>query len=781
MTEEQDKKIKMVNRQLFLFAVCFGFGIALGRCCRLEAPVWLAVAAAAAAFNGACLFKKGRVLTAAVLACAVLGGAFWFQLSRSAEGLYDGLAGQTVQGKGTIVTYPRSNENSTVLVVGVEELSYTGGEITGIKKLMLKAQKADGELCLPGASVHFNGEWSLPRGPRNPGEFDYRDYLANQEIFYQVDCRHAGIKLAEEGGGLRAVAARGRQKISACLARILPERERGLLLGLLFGDVSAVSGDDWEGYQRAGVVHLFAVSGFNVAFVLGVASFFLSFLGTGPLGRMLLGTPVLVGYYFLVGWSASIVRASLMAFLGMLALFAGRKRDVYTSIGVAALVILLLCPGELFQAGFQLSFAVTAGIVHLAPFLEKRGLGKALASTLAAQLAAAPLVAYYFNLLSLVAPLLNIIAVSVSGLATVLGLAGCLLTWLAPPLAEPLFLTAGGIVYFLSELVLKAASWEWAALLLPTPSLGTVVICCLVLLLLPYWLYLAPLWRWLPAWWKFFSCALLLAGLLSCCWPGARRMEVVFLDVGQGDCIFIRTPSGRTVLVDGGGTPDSAYQVGKKTVRPYLRRRGIGKIDLAVMSHSDLDHSEGLMELISCLRVGTFLMPPRNENDRVEEEIARLCRERKIPLGQLAAGERIDFGDGVVLETLHPAKGDKTTGNDHSLVLKVVFQETEWLLTGDIENAAIEKILAHPSRLASDVLKLPHHGSATSYSPAFYREVAPKVVVVSAGLKTHPHQEVVEYFRKRGVPCFVTRERGAVITESDGRTLRVRAVVPGKS
>ena len=375
-----------------------------------------------------------------------------------------------------------------------------------------------------------------------------------------------------------------------------------------------------------------------------------------------------------------------------------------------------------------------------------------------------------------------------SGFATVLALVGCLLVWTVASRAEPLFLTAGSVMYLLSRIILGAAEPGWAALTVTAPPLLVIVLYYALLVFIPYYPRFRPLLYNVSAKYKLLAGLFLLLALLVSYWPQQAGMEVVFLDVGQGDSIFIKTPGGRTALIDGGGSPDSSYAVGNRVVRPYLRQRGLDKVDMMVMSHRHLDHSEGLLELLPRLSAGVFLLPvapagseetyPEDEGRHIEEELRRICGERNIPVAELSAGQRINLEEQVYIDVLHPAGGDQTGSNNHSLVLQVVYKNVKWLLTGDIEQQAIEKIIARHVNLASDVLKLPHHGSISSYSPAFYERVNPRVAVASVGfnLFSQPHPQVTAYFRERGIPLYTTAENGAVITSSNGSWIRVRTM-----
>jgi competence protein ComEC len=232
------------------------------------------------------------------------------------------------------------------------------------------------------------------------------------------------------------------------------------------------------------------------------------------------------------------------------------------------------------------------------------------------------------------------------------------------------------------------------------------------------------------------------------------------------------------MLIDGGGTPGTDYSIGKRVVRPFLRQEGLEKVDMIVMTHNHLDHSEGILELLPSLKVGCFIMSPREENNEIEEEILKHCREQDIAVLELVTGQKLLLEEDVCMEVLHPRTGDTAIGNDHSLVLRLVYRDVEWLLTGDIENGAIEDILARGETVRADILKLPHHGSISSYYPEFYQAVNPQIVIVSVGfnLYNQPHPKVREYFAEYSNSYYSTKESGAILTTSDGHEIQVRTV-----
>lgn len=769
-----------MTRHLALVTSAFLLGIAAAGIVRLPVYGWLALTGLAF-FLGCILTVRVREpATAALILSVSLLGAFWHSLSVFPAEMFNYLAGQEIRGQGCIISYPRQAATNTSFIISLDKLTIRGREMKGPDKLLLNVPHGPAAAeYFPGDVVEFLGFLSVPQGAGNPGQFDYRRYLANQEVFFQVRCRPEEFSLISRGRGLRSLAAFGRSRVAELLGDLLPEEEKILITGLLFGDTAGMDPGLLAACQRAGVSHLFAVSGFNVAFVLGMLWFVITPFRPSPLIRLVLALPLLLGYYFLVGWSASIVRASLMAFLVLAALALGRNKDIYTALAAAALVILIISPGELFQAGFQLSFMTTLGLAYLTPWLQERGFGKYLAPALAAQLSSIPLIAWHFNQISLVALLLNIVAAAVSGIVTVIGLAGTLLTWTVPILAGPVFLVCGLLMFCLSRLIIWSAGLNWAAVIVPTPSAVLVLSSYLTLALIPCCRRFRFLVLMAPRGWRIAACLVIGLALLIACWPPAPLLQVTFLDVGQGDSIFIRTPGGVSVLVDGGGTPDSSFPVGERVVWPFLRRQGIGCLDALVMSHNHLDHSEGLLELLAMIDVKVCYLPPAEPGNQVDKMIRDLCFEEGVQAVELTAGQKIRLEDDVEIEILHPVRGDGTRDNNHSLIMRLVYKSSSWLLTGDAEKEALEQLLNRGPDVQANILKLPHHGSISSYSPEFYREVNPRAVIASAGINqyNHPALRIVEYFRDRKVPVYSTGERGAIITESDGQVIRIEPFI----
>lgn len=261
---------------------------------------------------------------------------------------------------------------------------------------------------------------------------------------------------------------------------------------------------------------------------------------------------------------------------------------------------------------------------------------------------------------------------------------------------------------------------------------------------------------------------------------------MTFLDVGQGDCTVIEGPTGRVVVVDGGGRPGTderdGTDPGARIVVPFLRHRGISTVDLLVATHSDEDHAQGLVAVTERLRVQAALDSGYPGESPPYIRLRDRLRQRRIPVYIARRGDQINLGGGARLEILHPparpVEAGRSATNNHCIVLRLVYGRARLLLTGDAEEEAEADMLrADGLPLSADLLKVGHHGSRGSTGAAFLSRVAPSLAVISCGANNnynHPHPELRERLARRGVRVFRTDLQGAITVETDGNRLRVR-------
>lgn len=273
--------------------------------------------------------------------------------------------------------------------------------------------------------------------------------------------------------------------------------------------------------------------------------------------------------------------------------------------------------------------------------------------------------------------------------------------------------------------------------------------------------------------------------------PSQAVLRVTFLDVGQGDSTVIQSPTGRVIVVDGGGIPGLDPRLGddpgSRVVVPFLRSRGISTVDLIVPTHPDDDHVQGLIAVVNLLTVRTVLDGTLSTDTGGYALLRDRIKARRVRVDTARRGQRVDIGGGAFLEVLHPTArrlGGRSAANNDSVVLRLVYGKARILLTGDTEEEAEFDLLASEQDLTADVLKVGHHGSRWSSTESFLDAVHPSVAVISAGRSNsfgHPSRDVLTRLEQRKTRVFRTDRHGAVMVQTDGTRIQVIPTVAEKA
>lgn len=573
-----------------------------------------------------------------------------------------------------------------------------------------------------------------------------------------------------------ATGARGWAR-RAIAGAMLPGPERGLVLAMVLGDRSEVDQATAEAFRASGTYHVLALSGAQVALVAGLIVAALRWLVAPPWLQAAFTTAAIGFYALLVGADVPVVRAALMTGAVLLGRALEVDADAANLLGLAALLLLLDRPACVSDVGFQLSFGASLGILALVgpltcgvPRLPLR-IELAVAASLAAQSALAPILASSFHRLAPAAVVLNLAAVPLSSAVLLAGLAvvaASAVGALVRPLAAMAWMAARALR--LSGDLGPLA--PWLDVRVPGPSLGILALHACGLALLGRGRRRAGLALLLA------SHVVLVLGPLR---PQADgRLHLSVIDVGQGDSLLLRSATGRALLVDAGGSRDARFDPGERRVAPCLWGHGVRAVDALLVTHAHPDHVGGAPFLLRAFRFGELWQGPAPLRDPTWKRV-----EAGLPRGPvrrtLAAGMGLDW-DGVRLEVLGPARPSRPPlriRNEDSVVLDVGFGEVHLLLTGDVTGDSERSLEVG----RSPVLKVPHHGSRSSSSERFIAAVAPRVALVSAGAHNpfgHPHREVVERYRKAGALVLRTDLDGTLEVATDGQRIWVRASREGE-
>jgi competence protein ComEC len=637
----------------------------------------------------------------------------------------------------------------------------------------------------------MRGELGVPPGQRNPGGFDYRAYLRRSGVYFLLDAKgDSAVTILAHGQGNPVVqnfVLPLRREIYRVFGASLRGEPLALLKGLILGERSDLPHETIDAFADTGTVHILAVSGFNVGLVILV--FFLLFraLGLSPTLANLLLIPLLVLYAGLTDFTPSVVRATIMALVFIIGFLLERDSLPINSLGVAALLVLLLWPQALFELSFQLSFAATFGIVFLAPKLynlltdafRKSRLAKwvvlPLIVSLSATMFSTPLILQSFHRLSLVSPLANLIILSLVTLATALGFSQILSGFLSLSLSR-IFAAANWLVL---KGILASTSF-FAHLPYASLRFGLPVVSLLGF----YGLLLSAPWirkRWEARVSVALAALLVLVPLV---WRAARphsnTLMVTFLDVGQGDAAFLEFPNGRAVLLDGGGAYEG-WNAGEWDVAPFLWDRGRTRLDAVIASHPHQDHVGGLPFILDHFQVGRIIESEALCSTSAGAALHRTVQARHVPRYLLGAGDTLFFDPSVDVQTLSPSRemvafmagAPEPDPNLSSLVLRVSYRGVSFLFPGDIPSIADSALLPGHD-LGSTVLKVPHHGSSRANSPEFVQAVHPHLALLSlsgSNPQGLPRPSVLELYRNVGAIVLRTDEQGAISLWTDGRKL----------
>jgi competence protein ComEC len=727
-----------------------------------------------------------------------IGSISYVIQDRQFEEKFIDLEEKRVNGLGMIITPPEIREGNLRFVVKIEEIinPYPSGNSLkndqGRGKILLYLQKFPPNYSISyGDRISFHGELQKPLGKRNPGGFDYQLYLKGKGITAYMYATYEEVVLYNENQGNLFIQSgiKVRNRLMEIIDAYLPSQTAGLLKGILLGNREGLSTEEKEGFRKAGLSHILAVSGMHVGFLLLQFHFLFRFIFINK--RVANGFIILLlwGFVLVTGFQPSVLRAVLMASVVLLEKILRREPDLYSSIAFAAMILLILNPYQIFQVGFLLSFSATLGIVMFHQKIKNKisywkfpELFKNIFSgTLSAQIGIFPIMAWFFNSVFLSSVIANFLVFPILGIVHFLGVMMVLVGSFNLSITSPIASSIATLEHLLLGFVLFVAKLfseiDFGVFMVKTPSLFFIFAYIIFLLIL----YHAPkiIKKYKE---KIFGIGVIFFLMIAIGKLLFDPMEVVFLDVGQGDAIFMRTPLGKTILIDGGGyAANGTSDMGKSVVIPFFHHRGIRKVDLMVSTHSDADHLLGLLSVLKEFPVKNLIIPAVGDGD---EALYSQLENMDLKATKVSLGDIIHVEKNIWIEILHPQEGvDLQVGNnENSIAFKLNMKEVSFMLTGDIYMESEKKMIEAGGDLSSEVLKIAHHGSKTSTSQEFLNEVNPKIAVISVGRNNrygHPTREVLDRLMHENIKIYRTDKHGAVILKTRGKNIRAWKMLEG--
>ena len=641
---------------------------------------------------------------------------------------------------------------------------------------------------LPGDSIYFQTRYYPNEPPTVPGAFNTPKWLYSQNFIAYGELK--SFDILKSSFSFEKIFYSFREWIKQRLFPYCSKAETGLLLGLLAGDRSGIPDALQNDFRKTGLVHVLAISGFHVVLLSSILLLILKACRMPHNTARIFSVILLLLYIPVTGSSPAVIRAVFMFSIVQIGSVCQRKADSLNSLGFALLLIVLYHPSEIWNPGFQLSAAATAGIIAGESVNPLKSISKKFSNykilalidayilqnifvTFCATLATAPFLAYHFQTISPFSWFGNILVVPMVSLSMYSGL----FTLLSPIeiLQENFGAAAGFFLRIASFITSELSNSPGAQLTLgPFPVPILILLGCLfgcLTLVSKNLIYrkLSLLSLLLIAF-SFFA-----QGFFQLLFPAYK---ITFIDVGQGDSILLETPSKKNFLFDA-GNGGKKNDAGNKII-PFLRQSGINSLDAVIITHPDADHFGGLSKLIEDFPIAEIWI---SECARIEEKptwqgILQKALQTNIPIRDISAGFYYQEKN-LFLEALHPNALRCGETNKESITFQVSGFKKSIILTGDLTVEGENEILKRHMIYKTNILKLGHHGSKTSSSKDFLLETNPEYAIISSGKKNrykHPSKEILERLDSLKIPYLNTAKNGSIFVEVSKKGMTLSAM-----
>lgn len=645
-----------------------------------------------------------------------------------------------------------------------------------------------GQECLTlGSILEGHGKVKPFSRASNPGEYDEQSYQYGNGIYFalqEIEIRMVYAPVLP----IREMLHRLQEHLCRVYTDVLSEKNASLAQAMVLGNRENLDAEIKQLYQRNGIAHLIAISGLHIAMIGGTLYRILRKWFGGyalPAGA---GILFILLYGMMTGLSGATLRAVLMIIFSIGAELFGRRYDLSSAMAAALLFMLLQNPYQLTQAGFLLSFGAVAGITGIYPVWKKLWPDmprcmEGLFVSISVQAVILPVMLYYFYEVPTYGIFLNVVVVPLMGILLAVLLVGGITGCFIPAAARIVMIPAQWIFKLYEGICNISETMPFHTICTGRPAVWWILLYYGGMLMFLALVYAEKVpsheesrKRAVPFSILWIGAVGLFYGALMASFLMPLSLTVCIFDVGQGDGIYIRTPERTHILMDGGSS--SKNKLGTYVLKNGLLFHGAKELDYVFISHSDRDHYSGIEELLDMddITIKNIVLPAIANPDDAYLELQEKAKKRGCSLFYMKAGDFLEI-DGIKLLCIHPECAEYKDKNTGSLVLCLSYGDFDMLLTGDMDEEAEQEVLNTIPDNAIEVLKVAHHGSATSSSKLFLERIQPDFACISVGEKNrygHPAAEVMERLTAYAGKIYLTKDSGAITIETDGDIYRLK-------
>lgn len=768
-----------MQRPLLIVAISYIIGIVIGVYFRMSIPFILIILI----INCIIINKKYLKVIIIIIMTIIISSTETIYLNNRYDNINENLNAKSIKLIGTICSRIEETDYKYIVTIKTEK------RYKNVKMIIyFNKDKVELEKLTYGNEIVITGKYNEPDGRRNYKGFNYKEYLKTKEIYGIIECESEVQVVKTKNLNFIQLAINNLSiKIKQNMDKILLKDTKDLAVGILLGVSSDIDSEVKQNFRDCNLSHMLAISGSHLTYLILGLNLLLNKKILGIRKCKVITIIIIIIFMLIVNMSSSIVRAGICTIISILGTLIYRKSDSYTAIAISLLFSLIKNPFSLFNIGLQLSYLATLGIIIFYTMLSKIKISEGklkkyiienIISTLSANILILPITTYYFNTIPTNFLLSNLVAGPVLGISLIFELITVFISFISIKLAQ----IPGAVVNVCLILLTKITKIisKIPNITVVTPQIASVIL--IYIIILNVWLYTNKknIYKNLKI--SRLLCILIIIILIINFLNIERTMRIYFIDVGQGDSSLICTPTGKNILIDGGGsrTPEK-YDVGEKVLLPYLLDRRIKKLDYIIVSHFDADHAQGIETVIDKIKVKNIVVSRQASQSVEYDKIIKMCKEKKIKIIDAKRGEKIVIDKYAYFDILHPGDillDDGKGGlNANAIVAKLNYKMDNKLFTvlftGDIEyDAEQELVKEYGNKLKSDILKVAHHGSKTSSSQEFINLVKPEIALIGVGKDNtfgHPNDGVIEKLKKIKAKIYRTDLDGEIIIKMEAK------------